>query len=94
MKKNDMTEVVEFIKRIVVKKERPEKIREEVIAFGKNFQTVHYCFESANKAYEFIKLRLQGRFKNELRKHGKNTKNITRLSSSSFCKDVIVDFLL
>jgi glycine hydroxymethyltransferase len=57
MKKNDMTEVAEFIKRIVVSKEDPTKLKQDVVAFRQNFQTVHYCFESVNKAYEYVKLR-------------------------------------
>ena len=57
MKKNDMTDVAEFIKRIVVGKEDPKKLKQDVVAFRQNFQTVQYCFENANKAYEYVKLR-------------------------------------
>ena len=57
MKRNDMVDVAEFIKRIVVDKEDPKKVKQEVAAFRQNFQNVHYCFESAKKAYEYIKLR-------------------------------------
>ncbi len=57
MKKNDMTEVADFIKRIVVDKEDPNKVKQDVISFRQNFQNVQYCFESAKKAYEYIKLR-------------------------------------
>jgi hypothetical protein len=35
----------------------PKKVKQEVAAFRQNFQNVHYCFESAKKAYEYIKLR-------------------------------------
>jgi len=57
MKRNDMVDVAEFIKRIVVNKEDPKKVKQEVAAFRQNFRTVHYCFESAKEAYEYIKLR-------------------------------------
>jgi glycine hydroxymethyltransferase len=57
MKKSHMSEVAEFIKRIVVNKEEPKKVREDVTAFKKDFQKVHYCFETAKNAYEYIKIR-------------------------------------
>jgi glycine hydroxymethyltransferase len=57
MKKSHMNEVAEFIKRIVVDKEDPKKVKEDVIAFRKDFQNVHYCFETARNAYEYIKIR-------------------------------------
>ncbi len=57
MKKNDMVDVADFIKRIVVGKEDPKKVKPDVAAFRKDFQTVHYCFENAKNAYEYIKLR-------------------------------------
>jgi glycine hydroxymethyltransferase len=57
MKKGEMAEIAEFIKRIVVGKEDPKKVKQDVTAFRKDFQDVHYCFESTKKAYEYIKLR-------------------------------------
>jgi glycine hydroxymethyltransferase len=57
MKKNDMVDIAEFIKRVVVNKEDSKKVKQDVTAFRKNFQTVHYCFENAKNAYEYIKLR-------------------------------------
>jgi glycine hydroxymethyltransferase len=57
MKKNDMADVAEFIKRIVVGKEDPKKLRQDVAAYRQNFQIVHYCFENSKRAYEYIRLR-------------------------------------
>ena len=57
MKKNEMVDIAEFIKRIVVNKEDSKKVKQDVADFRKNFQSVHYCFESTKKAYEYIKLR-------------------------------------
>ena len=56
MKKSDMVEVARFIKRVVVDKEEPKKVKQSVAEFRKNFQNVHYCFESARNAYEYIKI--------------------------------------
>ena len=57
MRESEMQEIAEFIKRVVIDKEPPEKVRQDVIEFRKDFQKVHYCFESTREAYEYIKLR-------------------------------------
>lgn len=57
MKETHMSEVAELIKRIVIDKEDPMKVKSDVVAFRKDFQKVHYCFESAKKAYEYIRIR-------------------------------------
>jgi glycine hydroxymethyltransferase len=57
MKRTHMSEVAEFIKRVIINKEEPRKVKEDVAAFRKDFQKVHYCFESAKDAYEYIKIR-------------------------------------
>ena len=57
MKKSHMAEVAEFIKRVVVDKEPPEKVRTDVATFRKDFQKVHYAFETARSAYEYVKIR-------------------------------------
>lgn len=57
MKRSHMSEVAEFIKRVIINKEEPRKLKEDVAAFRKDFQKVHYCFESAKDAYEYIKIR-------------------------------------
>ena len=57
MKEKEMVEVAELIKRIVIDKQDPKKIKAEVTEFRKDFQNVHYCFESAKKAYEYIRIR-------------------------------------
>jgi len=57
MKKSQMVEIAEFIKRIVVDKEDPEQVRAEVATFRRDFQNVHYAFETARAAYEYIKIR-------------------------------------
>jgi glycine hydroxymethyltransferase len=57
MNKSHMSEVAEFIKRVIIDKEEPKKVKQDVSAFRKDFQRVHYCFESAKSAYEYIKIR-------------------------------------
>jgi glycine hydroxymethyltransferase len=56
MKKSHMSEVAEFIKRVIIDKQDPKRVREDVAAFRKDFQKVHFCFESARNAYEYIKI--------------------------------------
>jgi glycine hydroxymethyltransferase len=57
MNKNDMTEVAEFIKRVVIDKQDPRKVKQDVGVFRQKFQEVRYCFEKAKKAYEYIRIR-------------------------------------
>ncbi len=56
MKENDMEDIAEFIRRIVLAKEPPEKINEEVAMFRKDFQNIRYCFEKETKAHAYIRL--------------------------------------
>ncbi len=57
MKQKEMAEIAELIKRVVIHKEDPKKVMRDVTEFRKDFQKVHYCFESARKAYEYIRVR-------------------------------------
>jgi len=57
MKEGEMKSIAEFIKRIVIDNEDSRRLAREVEDFRKGFQRVHYCFESATEAYEYIKIR-------------------------------------
>lgn len=57
MKESEMKQIAEFIRRIIIDNEEPQKVASEVVEFRKEFQKVHYCFESATEAYEYIKIR-------------------------------------
>ena len=57
MKETEMTEIAEFIKRVIMSKEPPEKVKADVSEFRRNYQKVHYCFENATEAYKYIKIR-------------------------------------
>jgi glycine hydroxymethyltransferase len=55
MGKSEMTDIAELIKKLIIDKKDPKKIRDEVIEFRKEFQEIKYCFQSPNKAYEYLK---------------------------------------
>jgi len=57
MKEQDMNEIAEFIKRVIIDKESVEKVRADVAEFRKNWQKVHYCFENATEAYKYLEMR-------------------------------------
>jgi glycine hydroxymethyltransferase len=54
MKESHMSEVADFIKRIVVDNEDPKKVSADVAEFRKDFQKIRYGFESAREAYEYV----------------------------------------
>lgn len=55
MGKSEMVDIAEFIKKILIDKADPKKVKQEVIEFKKNFQEIKYCFQTHNKAYEYLK---------------------------------------
>ena len=57
MKEREMAEIADFIKRIVVDGEDIKRVAGEVTEFRRGYQQVHYCFESATQAYEYVKIR-------------------------------------
>ncbi|MCS7115941.1 MAG: serine hydroxymethyltransferase [Nitrososphaerales archaeon] len=57
MKESDMEEIAEFIKRVIIDKEPPERVKKDVIEFRKNFQKIHYAFDTALDAYEYVRIR-------------------------------------
>ncbi len=46
MREGEMEKIAEFIKRRVVDKEKPERIRKEVTRLVQEFQQVEYCFDA------------------------------------------------
>jgi len=56
MKKSEMIEIAEFIKKIVIDRKDPKIVKEEIREFRKGFQKVNFCFESKTKAYEYLKI--------------------------------------
>jgi glycine hydroxymethyltransferase len=57
MKEPEMAEIAEFIKRVIIDKENLDKVKKDVTEFRKDYQKIHYCFEEAEEAYKYIKLR-------------------------------------
>ena len=56
MKEREMEEIAEFIKR-VVDGEEPKRVADDVAEFRRDYQRVHYAFESVTQAYEYVKIR-------------------------------------
>ena len=57
MKESEMKEIAKLIKQVIIDKKNPKKILQQVKSFRKEFQKVHYCFDTNLKAYEYVKLR-------------------------------------
>lgn len=57
MKESDMTEIAEFVKRVIVEKEDVNTVKRDVAEFRKQFQKVQFCFENATEAYKYVKIR-------------------------------------
>ena len=56
MNESEMEQIAEFIKRVVVDKEDPKLMAKEVTEFKKQYQKIHYAFDNAIGAYEYISL--------------------------------------
>jgi len=54
MGKSEMIDIAEFIKKVLIDKEAPKKVKDEIAEFKKEFQEIKYCFQSPNKAYEYL----------------------------------------
>ncbi|HIE33718.1 MAG TPA: serine hydroxymethyltransferase [Candidatus Altiarchaeales archaeon] len=57
MKESEMKEIAELIKKVAIDKQKPERVREEVIELKSNFNEVHYCYPSHVRAYENIEFK-------------------------------------
>ena len=55
MGKQEMIDIAEFFKKLIIEKKDPKKIKNEVAEFRKEFQEIQYCFQPKNKAYEYLK---------------------------------------
>lgn len=56
MKEKEMETIADFMKAVIVDQKDPEKISSEVAEFRKEYQKIHYGFESTRKAYEYIQI--------------------------------------
>lgn len=57
MKEDQMRQIAEFMRRIVFNQESPKTVAKDVVEFRKDYQKVHYAFDTARDAYEYIKIR-------------------------------------
>jgi glycine hydroxymethyltransferase len=57
MEENEMDEIGEFVKRVVIDKEPVDKVKADIAEFRKAYQNVQYCFENATEAYKYITVR-------------------------------------
>ena len=57
MKSGDMVDVAELMKRVVLDVEEPRKVAKDVNEFQEQFKKLHYCFQEAREAYEYISIR-------------------------------------
>ena len=56
MKESEMVIIAEFFKKVLIDQKDPVTIAQEITEFRKDYQTIHYGFESTLKAYEYIKI--------------------------------------
>ncbi len=57
MKEGEMSQIAEFMRKIVFDQKSPKAVAKEVAQFRKEFQKVHYAFDTARDAYDYVKLR-------------------------------------
>lgn len=57
MKESEMTQIADFIHRIVFEKEEVKKVASNVAQFRRDYQKVHFAFDTTRDAYEYIKIR-------------------------------------
>jgi len=55
MGKSEMIDIAEFFKNLIIDKKDPKKVKDDVADFRKNYQEIKYCFQTPNKAYEYLK---------------------------------------
>lgn len=55
MGKSEMVDIAEFFKDLLIDKKDPNKVKQDVLEFRKDFQEIKYCFQSPNKAHEYMK---------------------------------------
>jgi len=55
MGKSEMADIADFFKKVLIDGIDPRKVNEQVTEFKKDFLEVKYCFQSPNKAFEYLK---------------------------------------
>jgi glycine hydroxymethyltransferase len=57
MKQSEMKEIARLMARIIVKRESPDNVKKEIESMRKNYQKVHYAFETNTPAYKYVRIR-------------------------------------
>lgn len=57
MKESEMRQIGKFIERVVIKEESHVKVKKDVVALRKEYQKVHYAFDTQQGAYAYINVR-------------------------------------
>jgi glycine hydroxymethyltransferase len=57
MRESEMEHIADLMTRIVVKGEDPRKVASDVSEFRRDYQRVHYAFETSKEAYSYIHIR-------------------------------------
>jgi len=55
MGRSEMVDIAEFFKELLINKKDPQRVKQEVAEFKNDFQEIKYCFQTSNKAYEYLK---------------------------------------
>ena len=55
MKEDDMQDIAKLIKKVVIDKQTPERVKKEVRELRKEFNKVHYSFDEKADAYSYIR---------------------------------------
>ena len=57
MKESEMEEIADLMTRVVIKREDSQKVASDVSEFRRDYQKVHYAFETSKDAYTYIHIR-------------------------------------
>ena len=57
MKESEMDAIAEFITRIVMKEDDAKKVAADVADFKKDYQKVHYAFDTETDAYAHLRFK-------------------------------------
>ncbi len=55
MGKQEMIDIAEFFKKLIIDRQEPKKVKEEVAEFRKDFQEIKFSFQSPNNTYDYLK---------------------------------------
>jgi len=55
MGRSEMVDIAEFLKELLIDKKDPKKVKQDVVEFKKDFQEIKFCFQTPNKAYDYLK---------------------------------------